>query len=100
MLCSLSKEHVWEYFWAHFEQQDGRPGHFFVEKCLFSALPGSIFKFAGCFYHQKTLPGYNFGLIPKNKMAATVISFVIVSFLHILGFFFLVEGLFYSYLIC
>ena len=33
----------------------------------------SILKLAGYIYHYKILPANNFGLILKNKMAATVI---------------------------
>ena len=36
-ICSPLQNLDWEYFWPHFEKQDGRHGRFFVshEKCLY-----------------------------------------------------------------
>ena len=57
---------------------------FVFKNALFNiALPAAIFmlgffKFVGYAYYHKTLPGNNFRLISKNKMAATAISVLTV----------------------
>ena len=74
-----------EYFWSHFEKQDGHHGHLFVgheAACRdFPIIPsrakgitGSILKFEGCVNQYKSLPGNIFALSLKNKMAVMDIS--------------------------
>ena len=44
---------------------------------------GRDLKFAGCIHNHKILPGNIFGLILKNKMAATGISFSVIKSAYI-----------------
>ena len=68
-----------------FEKQDGRQGHLFDFKkdfCWPSRAKGIIsrdLKFAGYVPHYKILTGNIFGLILKNKMAATGVSLSVMK---------------------
>ena len=72
-------------FWPYCEKQDGSHGHFFTfskEFCWPSIAKGIIgrdLKFAGYVHHYKILTGNISGLILKNKMAATGISFSVMK---------------------
>ena len=69
------------YFWPHFEKQDGRHGHFSTfskEFCWPSRtkeIIGRDLKFTGYVHHYNIFTKHIFGLILKNKMAATGVSF-------------------------
>ena len=71
---------AWEYFWPRFEKQDGRHGRFSTLNKDFwwpsraKGIIGGDLKFAGYVPHYKILTGNIFGLILKNKMAATGVS--------------------------
>ena len=68
------------FFWPHFEKQDGRHGRFSTLNKDFwwpssaKGIIGRDLKFAGYVPHYKILTGNIFGLILKNKMAATGVS--------------------------
>ena len=67
-------------FGPHFEKQDGRHGRFstlnkdFLWPSRAKGIIGRDLKFAGYVPHYKILTGNIFGLILKNKMAATGVS--------------------------
>ena len=71
---------AWEYFWPHFEKQDGRHGRFSTFNKDFwwpsraKGIIGRDLKFAGYVPHYEILTGNIFGLILKNKMATTGVS--------------------------
>ena len=72
---------AWEYFIPQFETQDGRHRRFSTfnkEFCWPSRTKGIIgrdLKFAGYVHHYEILTENIFGLILKNKIAATGVSF-------------------------
>ena len=72
-----------------FEKQDGRHRRFFDFQqglCWPSRAKGIIgrdLKFAGYVQHYKILTGYIFGLIVKNKMAASGISLSVMKSAYI-----------------
>ena len=84
-IYSSLQNFVWEYFWPHFEKQDGRQGLFAIfskESCDPSRAQGIIgrdLKFARYVHHYKIMSGNIFGLILKNKMAAMDVSFSIMK---------------------
>ena len=67
-------------FWPHFEKQDGHHGRFSTLNKDFwwpsraKGITGRDLKFTGYVPHYKILTGNIFGLILKNKMAATGVS--------------------------
>ena len=80
---------AWEYFWPHFEKQDGCHGRFFDFQQGLSrprrakGITDRDLKFAGYVPHYKILTGNIFGLILKTKMAATGVSLSVMKSAYI-----------------